>query len=113
MGLNKEVKMFGQLIGNRGGIPIVTATQTDAGSDSTNAVYSIPNHTFRFVGQAGLVVINLSAATAATITGLTFNSNSSNQIVTSAQDEAITTTVTAGQHIFLFNKSSNKLQLIV
>lgn len=38
---------FNDFIGNRGGIPLVAATQTTAGSATANAVFSMPNHTFR------------------------------------------------------------------
>ena len=57
-------------IGNRGGIPFVAATLTDAGSVSTNAIYTLPNHVFRFLGQAGLIVVNIPTSTAATVTGV-------------------------------------------
>ena len=55
MALNNE------FIGNRGGIPLVAATQTTAGSATANAVFSMPNHTFRVMGVAGIMVINLSS----------------------------------------------------
>ena len=86
MALNNE------FIGNRGGIPLVAATQTTAGSATANAVFSMPNHTFRAMGVAGIMVINFSAATT---TG-----------------EALTA-LTAGLHIIVFDKQNNKLQLIV
>ena len=54
---------FNEFIGNRGGIPLVAATQTTAGSATANAVFSMPNHTFRAMGVAGIMVINFSAAT--------------------------------------------------
>ena len=50
MALNNE------FIGNRGGIPLVAATQTTAGSATANAVFSMPNHTFRAMGVAGTIV---------------------------------------------------------
>lgn len=54
MALNNE------FIGNRGGIPLVAATQTTAGSATANAVFSMPNHTFRAMGVAGIMVINFN-----------------------------------------------------
>lgn len=45
---------FNEFIGNRGGIPLVAATQTTAGSATANAVFSMPNHTFRAMGVAGM-----------------------------------------------------------
>jgi hypothetical protein len=54
---------FNEFIGNRGGIPLVAATQTTAGSATANAVFSMPNHTFRAMGVTGIMVINFSAAT--------------------------------------------------
>lgn len=35
-------------------ILIVVATQTTAGSATANAVFSMPNHTFRAMGVAGI-----------------------------------------------------------
>ena len=52
-----------EFIGNRGGIPLVAATQTTAGSATANAVFSMPNHTFRAMGVAGIMVINFIADT--------------------------------------------------
>ena len=54
---------YNEYIGNRGGIPLVAATQTTAGSATANAVFSMPNHTFRAMGVAGIMVINFNAAT--------------------------------------------------
>jgi len=34
---------YNEFIGNRGGIPLVAATQTTAGSATANAVFSMPN----------------------------------------------------------------------
>lgn len=62
--------MMANIIGNCGGIPFITATQTDAGSTTTNVVYSLPNHTFRFLGCAGLIVVNIPTSAAATVTGV-------------------------------------------
>ena len=55
--------IYNEYIGNRGGIPLVAATQTTAGSATANAVFSMPNHTFRAMGVAGIMVINFNAAT--------------------------------------------------
>ena len=100
-----------EFIGNRGGIPLSNATQTDAGSSTTNAIYEMPNHVFRFVGLRGIIIVNFNAAVA-TATGITISVNSSVLPMTSNNDEAVTA-LTAGIHILLFDKPSNKLQLIV
>lgn len=98
-------------IGNRGGIPLSNATQTDAGSSTTNAIYEMPNHVFRFVGLRGIIIVNFNAAVT-TATDVTISVNGSVLPMTSNNDEAVTA-LTAGIHILLFDKPSNKLQLIV
>lgn len=98
-------------IGNRGGIPLSNATQTDTGSSTTNAIYEMPNHVFRFVGLRGIIIVNFNAAVT-TATGVTISVNGSTLPMTSNNDEAVTA-LTAGIHILLFDKPSNKLQLIV
>lgn len=100
-----------EFIGNRGGIPLSNATQTDAGSSTTNAIYEMPNHVFRFVGLRGIIIVNFNAAVT-TATGVTISVNGSTLPMTSNNDEAVTS-LTAGIHILLFDKPSNKLQLIV
>ena len=100
-----------EFIGNRGGIPLSNATQTDTGSSTTNAIYEMPNHVFRFVGIRGIIIVNFNAAVT-TATGVTISVNGSILPMTSNNDEAITA-LTAGVHILLFDKPSNKLQLIV
>jgi hypothetical protein len=99
-------------IGNRGGVPIVKATQTDAGSATTNAAYTLPNHSFRFVGTRGLMVIDFNAATDATVTGVNISSNNNVLPLLDSAGEALTT-LTVGLHIALFDKPSNSLHLIV
>jgi len=111
-GINGGVNMItNEFIGNRGGIPIGNATQSSAGSSTTDAAYTMPNHTFRFVGLRGLIVVNFSAAVT-TATGINITVNDSSLALTSNNDEAVTA-LTAGIHILLFDKPSNKLQLIV
>lgn len=100
-----------EFIGNRGGIPLSNATQTDTGSSTTNAIYEMPNHVFRFVGLRGIIIVNFNAAVTTT-TGVTISVNGSTLPMTSNNDEAVTA-LTAGIHILLFDKPSNKLQLIV
>lgn len=100
-----------EYVGNRGGIPLSNATQTNAGSATTDAVYEMPNHVFRFVGLRGLIIVNFNAAVT-TAQGVTISVNNSTLPLTSNNDEAVTT-LTAGIHILLFDKPSNKLQLIV
>lgn len=100
-----------EYVGNRGGIPLSNATQTNAGSATTDAVYEMPNHVFRFVGLRGIIIINFNAAVT-TAQGVTISVNNSTLPLTSNNDEAVTV-LTAGIHILLFDKPSNKLQLIV
>lgn len=100
-----------EYIGNRGGIPLVAATQTTAGSSTTNAVFSMPNHTFRAVGNAGIVIVNFNAATT-TATGFTLQVNNSTLPLLNSEGDALTS-LTTGLHILIFDKLNNKLQLIV
>jgi hypothetical protein len=100
-----------EYIGNRGGIPLVAATQTTAGSSTANAVFSMPNHTFRVAGNAGIMVINFNAATT-TATGFTLEVNNATLPLLNAEGEALTA-LTAGLHIVVFDKYNNKLQLVV
>lgn len=102
---------YNEYIGNRGGIPLVAATQTTAGSASANAVFSMPNHTFRIMGVAGIMVVNFNAATT-TATGFEITVNNINLPLLASNGEALTS-LTAGLHIIVFNKQNNKLQLII
>ena len=102
---------YNEFIGNRGGIPLVAATQTTAGSATANAVFSMPNHTFRVMGVAGIMVINFNAATT-TATGFEMIVNNVTLSLLASNGEALTT-LTAGLHIVVFDKQNNKLQLIV
>lgn len=100
-----------EYIGNRGGIPLVAATQTTAGSASVNAIFSMPNHTFRVMGIAGIMVVNFNAATT-TATGFEMMVNNVTLPLLAANGEALTS-LTEGLHIIVFDKQNNKLQLIV
>ena len=100
---------YNEFIGNRGGIPLVAATQTTAGSATANAVFSMPNHTFRVMGVAGIMVINFNTTTA---TGFEMMVNNVTLPLLSSNGEALTA-LTAGLHIVVFDKQNNKLQLIV
>ena len=102
---------YNEYIGNREGIPLVAATQTTAGSASANAVFSMPNHTFRIMGVAGIMVVNFNAATT-TATGFEITVNNINLPLLASNGEALTS-LTAGLHIIVFDKQNNKLQLIV
>lgn len=102
---------FNEYIGNRGGIPLVAATQTTAGSATANAIFSMPNHTFRVMGIAGIMVVNFNAATT-TATGFEMMVNNVTLPLLAANGEALTS-LTEGLHIIVFDKQNNKLQLIV
>ncbi len=99
-------------IGNRNGIPLIDATLTTAGTDSTVAVYTIPNHTFRFIGNAGLVVVNLDSATTSA-TSISFQTNNGQTQTLTSSTGMTLTSVTIGLHIVLFNKHTNTLSLII
>lgn len=98
-------------IGNRGGIPIVEASQSNAGSATTNAIYVLPPHVFGR-GCKGIMVVNFLGATAAAVTGVTLSVNGSTREILSATGEPLTTLAT-GYHIIVFDKPNNKLNIII
>lgn len=99
------------IIGNRGGTVYTTATQTDAGSTTTNAVYTLPNHTFRFLGPAGLMIVNIPTATASTVTGVSFSVNNQTLALTDNTGAALTT-LAAAEYLVSFNKTANTLKTL-
>ena len=102
---------FNGYIGNRGGIPIVEATQSNAGSATTNAIYTLPCHVFG-KGCKGIIVVNFLGSSAATVTGVTLSVSGSTRELFSSAGEALTT-LTTGYHIIVFDKPNNRLNLIV
>ncbi len=100
----------GNIIGNRGGVVYTTATLTTAGSSSANAVYTLPNHTFRFLGPAGLIVVTIPTASG-TVTGVTISVNNQSLTLTDNTGAAITSLV-AGEHLWTFNKASNTIKTL-
>ena len=100
--------MIGAIVGNRGGVLFVNATQTDAGSATTPAIYTLPNHTFRSLGPAGLMVLNVTAASDATVTGVNIVVNQQTLALTDASGNALTT-LPAGKILVAFSKVSNTL----
>lgn len=103
--------MCNQLIGNRGGVPFITASLVNAGSATTDAVYSLPNHTFRFLGCSGLMVVTIPTATDATVTGVSISVNNQLTPLTTNTGAALTT-LAAGTYLIGFNKSTNSLILL-
>lgn len=102
---------FNGYIGNRGGIPIVEAAQSSAGSATTNAIYTLPCHVFG-KGCKGTIVVNFLGATAAAVTGVTLSVSGSTRELLSSAGEALTT-LTTGYHVIVFDKPNNLLNLIV
>lgn len=102
---------FNGYVGNRGGIPVVEAAQSSAGSATTNAIYTLPCHVFGR-GCKGIIVVNFLGATAAAITGVDISVGGSTRPLLSSAGDAITT-LTTGYHIIVFDKPNNKLNLIV
>lgn len=99
------------LVGNRGGIVYVNASQTNAGSATTNAIYTLPDHTFRYLGPVGLLIVHVDTE-ATGILGLTVQVNNQTLVATNNVGEALTD-VTAGDHMMFFNKSNNTIKLFV
>lgn len=100
----------GNIIGNRGGVVYTTATLTTAGSSSANAVYTLPNHTFRFLGPAGLIVVTIPTASG-TVTGVTISVNNQSLTLTDNTGAAVTSLV-VGEHLWTFNKTSNTIKAL-
>lgn len=101
-------------IGNRGGIPIISATPTVGTADVR---LSLPNNAFRFLGMKGLVVIQLTAAIASGTTGtlpVLAEVNGQTRPLTNASGAEMTASdigsVTA--LTVLFDKSANSLQVL-
>lgn len=99
-----------QIIGNRGGIPFVTATQTDAGSATTNAIYVLPNHVFRFLGPVGIMILHINDAVT-TATGITIQVNDQSLQLTSNTGTALTS-LSAQDYPIIFNKFTNTLKTL-
>ena len=93
---------YNEYIGNRGGIPLVA---------TANAVFSMPNHTFRAMSIAGIMVINFNAATT-TATGFEMMVNNVTLPLLNSSGAALTS-LTEGLHIVVFDKQNNKLQLVI
>lgn len=102
---------FNGYVGNRGGIPIVDATQSSAGSATTNAIYTLPSHVFG-KGCKGIMVVNFLGATDTAVTGVNISVGGSTRPLLSSAGNALTT-LTTGYHIIVFDKPNNKLNLIV
>ena len=102
---------FNGYVGNRGGIPIIDAIQSSAGSATTNAIYTLPSHVFG-KGCKGIIVVNFLGATDAVVTGVNISVGGSTRPLLSSAGNALTT-LTTGYHIIVFDKPNNKLNLIV
>lgn len=102
---------FNGYVGNRGGIPIVDAIQSSAGSATTNAIYTLPSHVFG-KGCKGIIVVNFLGATDAAVIGVNISVGGSTRPLLSSAGNALTT-LTTGYHIIVFDKPNNKLNLIV
>ena len=102
---------FNGYVGNRGGVPVVEAAQSSAGSATTNAIYTLPCHVFGR-GCKGIIVVNFLGATATAVTGVDISVGGSTRPLLSSAGDAITT-LTTGYHIIVFDKPNNKLNLIV
>ena len=102
---------FNGYVGNRGGIPIVDAIQSSAGSATTDAIYTLPSHVFG-KGCKGIIVVNFLGATDAAVTGVNISVGGSTRPLLSSAGNALTT-LTTGYHIIVFDKPNNKLNLIV
>lgn len=100
-----------EYIGNRGGIPCVIATQTSPGSADSNAVYMLPNHCFRFVGNRGIMVAYFTADSEPDIPGVSITSNDTTLPILKADGSAVTS-LSSGYHLLVFDKATNTLNFL-
>lgn len=98
-------------VGNRGGIPIVDATQSNAGSATTNAVYSLPCHVFASRSCRNTVLVNFLSATAATVTGITLSVNGSTRPLLNGDGTPVTT-LAAGWRWIVVDRANNTINLV-
>ena len=96
------------LVGNRGGIAYAHAIRVSAGDTTTNAIYSLPDHTFRYLGTVGLMVVTVNDASE-DIPGVTIQVNGQSITATQANGTAIPD-VTVGDHLLFFNKTTNSIK---
>lgn len=108
--------MFGSasFIGNRGGIPIISATPTVGTAD---VQLSLPDNAFRFLGTKGLVVLQLSAPIASGTTGtlpVLAEVNGQTRPLTNASGAEMTVSDlgTTTAVMVLFDKTANTLQVL-
>lgn len=99
-----------RLIGNRGGIPFVVATQKSSGDASTNAIYTLPNHIFRFLGPVGVIIVTIKNA-ASDVLGVTVQVNDQSLTLTKNNGEAVTN-VEIADYAIVFNKINNTLKVL-
>ena len=99
-------------IGNRGGIVYTIATQIDGGSSTTNAVYTLPDHIFRYLGPVGIMIVTFPVGSTSTIQGISVQVNNYTLSLTNAQGVALTSPPDAGDYILSFNKVANTLKLL-
>jgi len=101
-------------IGNRGGVPIITATPTVGTAD---VQLSLPDNAFRFLGVKGLVVLQLSTPIPSGTTGtlpVLAEVNGQTRPLTNASGTALTATDLVGVTaiVVLFDKAANSLQVL-
>lgn len=101
-------------IGNRGGIPIV---QTSPVVGTADVRFVLPSHIFRFLGQKGIVALELTSAiptgTTATLPILAEVNGATNPIVDTSGTALTAGTLGTAIYIeLLFDKTSNSLVVI-
>ena len=100
-------------IGNRGGVPAITTTAT---INTSNVVIILPNHIFRYLGNRGIVVVNLTQPITSTTTTLPIlvSVNGNTAPLTNNSGTELTVADVANILVFeiYFDKSLNVLRVI-
>lgn len=99
-------------IGNRGGVPIVTTTPVVS---ATDVRYVLPNHTFRFLGAKGMIIISGGIPTGTTTTlPVLIEVNGETKPLTNIDGNAVTVATVGTIKLIevLFDKQSGTLQTL-
>lgn len=98
--------------GQRGRMFETTAVEVTASA----VVFTLPDNTFHFAGNRGIIPIKISQSIPSgttTTLPILFRVNGSTQAVTTVGGSALTAaSVTTGLFLFYFDKSANLLQII-
>lgn len=101
-------------IGNRGGTPVITVNPQ---VNTSNVIFALPNHIFRFAGSKGVFVLSLTNALPAGTTGtlpVVFQVNNTTLPLTNESGIEITAADITSTVVFTiyFDKQNNVIRVI-